>query len=563
MVTRRTSVIPASVVAFVIGTLGFLLVVGPYALIPTNIAWLPDGDSTTHFLGWHFFRSTDWSFPIGLNPSYGLELSGSILFSDSIPLLAFLFKPFSSLLPHTFQYIGIWVLLCFILQAWLAYKLIGLFSENPVIRILGAGLFVFSPPMQYRLFAQFSLAGHFCILAALYLSLRPTQEKHAILWTALLAVSAMIHAYLLAMVLAFWITDLAQALFRRQRTASAIGIEFVVITAITGIVCWQTGYFTVEKGLAAGGYGYFRTNLLSIFNARGWSYILPDTPKNVNEESGSHFLGLGVIFLLFCMLPILSTGWHNLRSAVRGRTALIILLAGFTAFSLTNKIGIGSMEFEFPLPESIIHYANVFRASERIFWPVFYSIVLAIIFVVVRSNSSRTAITLLAVALTIQILDTSAGWQIIRARMMVTPNTEKPIPLVDDLWTQAASRYQAVRWIPPRNFSPHWQTLSIYAGRHGLATDAAYLARADWNKTINARRSAQAMVDAGTYAADSMYFIDPTYLEAVKSGINADTDLLASVDGFNVLLPGWKNCEDCAQLTKDREVANTLPTAKE
>jgi len=37
------------------------------------------------------------------------------VFFDSIPLLAFLFKPFTSLLPEPFQYFDLWLLACFIL----------------------------------------------------------------------------------------------------------------------------------------------------------------------------------------------------------------------------------------------------------------------------------------------------------------------------------------------------------------------------------------------------------------------------------------------------------------
>lgn len=168
--------------SILLGIGAFFAVIGPRPLYPTNIAWLRIGDPAQHFLGWHFFRNSDWSFPIGLNPSYGLELSNAVLFSDSIPLLAFLFKPFSSYLSEPFQYFGIWLLTCFILQAWIGWKLVGLVSNNGVIRVLGAGLFAFAPPMISRVLGHLSLVGHFVVLAALYLSLRPAQERRALTW---------------------------------------------------------------------------------------------------------------------------------------------------------------------------------------------------------------------------------------------------------------------------------------------------------------------------------------------------------------------------------------------
>ena len=74
----------------IMGAAAFFLVVGPNALNPTNIAWLDQGDPATHYLGWLFFRHSAWSFPLGLNPSYGLEFGNAIVFSDSNPLLAIL-----------------------------------------------------------------------------------------------------------------------------------------------------------------------------------------------------------------------------------------------------------------------------------------------------------------------------------------------------------------------------------------------------------------------------------------------------------------------------------------
>ncbi|WP_404813278.1 DUF6311 domain-containing protein [Chlorobium phaeovibrioides] len=121
--------------------MAFIIVVGTRVLDPTNLAWLVGGDPATHYLGWLFYRNAPLASPLGLNTSYGLEIANSIIYSDSIPLLAFAFKPVSSLLPHTFQYFGLWILSCFILQAWFAWKLIGLISEHVLIRALSAGLF--------------------------------------------------------------------------------------------------------------------------------------------------------------------------------------------------------------------------------------------------------------------------------------------------------------------------------------------------------------------------------------------------------------------------------------
>ena len=59
--------------------------------------WLHLGNDTTlPQFGWHFFKNDIWRFPLGANPNYGDELGSSIVFSDSIPILALTFKLFKS-----------------------------------------------------------------------------------------------------------------------------------------------------------------------------------------------------------------------------------------------------------------------------------------------------------------------------------------------------------------------------------------------------------------------------------------------------------------------------------
>mgnify|MGYP003352552521 CR=1 FL=1 len=103
------------------GIAAFFAVGGISILNPRNINWLlADFDMTLEYLGWAFYRYGPWTFPIGLNPNFGLDISSSIVYSNSLPLFAMVFKPLSSLLGEPFQFWGIWILLCFVLQAWMA-----------------------------------------------------------------------------------------------------------------------------------------------------------------------------------------------------------------------------------------------------------------------------------------------------------------------------------------------------------------------------------------------------------------------------------------------------------
>jgi hypothetical protein len=532
------------------GILAFLIVVGPRALNPMNIAWLDDGDPATHYLGWVFFRNSPWSFPLGLNPSYGLELGNAILFSDSNPLFAFIFKPFAALLPEPFQYFGIWLLMCFVLQGWFAWKLMGLVSSSVALRVLGVGLFLFAPPMIARMTLHLSLSGHFLILAALYLALRPHTDKRRMAWGALLAATALVHAYLLAMVALIWLADLAGKTLQRKLTLGKALLEFFVLFLLVSVCCWQAGYFSVgSSGLALWGFGFARVNLLSFFDANNWSYALRDMPGVPGDGEGFGFPGLGVIFLTVCAFVAMLQGNSNVAGAVRKLPVLLVALVGLAVFAVSNKIGFGPFEFDYPLPAFVVAAANVFRASGRMFWPVFYVLIFTVIYVVVRGHNPRTTLCLLSIALVIQVADTRAGWASTRNFLMVPSASTWKTTLVDPFWQSAASHYQKVRWVRPQNLSPKWLALADYASSHRLATDAVYLGRVATRAVEAAQSKTDLMLGTGKYDADSLYVLDERALLQAAVSIDNNTDLLARIDGLNILAPGWKQCVDCPQVS--------------
>jgi hypothetical protein len=190
------------------GALIYFIVVGTNTLRFENFAWLMQSeDPATHYTGWMFFRNSPWTFPIGANPDYGLEIGSSIFYSDSLPLFAFAFKLLSPILPSVFQYFGLWILLCFILQAWFAWRLVSLISTSMTIKFCATALFLFSPPLLARLYGHDTLAGHWLILAGLYLCLAKDIPHKKWKWLALAVIASLVHSYLLAMVVLLWISD--------------------------------------------------------------------------------------------------------------------------------------------------------------------------------------------------------------------------------------------------------------------------------------------------------------------------------------------------------------------
>ena len=115
-----------------LGALCFLVIYGFRVLNPVYDDWLMSGgDLTQHYLGWRFFRESEWLFPIGLMNTIAWPNEVAVIFTDSIPGMAVICKLLSPILPETFQYFGLWGILCFMLQGGFAAVLLNFSIKDP------------------------------------------------------------------------------------------------------------------------------------------------------------------------------------------------------------------------------------------------------------------------------------------------------------------------------------------------------------------------------------------------------------------------------------------------
>ena len=341
------------------------------------------GDSATHYMGWEFFRHTSLlQWPLGLNPKLGLDISSSIAFTDSIPLAAFIFKPFNFLLPATFQYLGMWILVCFILQVYLAARLLSHFLTDQVQIVLGTVFIALSPMLMYRLvhdgYGHMALVGHFLILGALNLYF--TKKLKSLWWALLFSSTILIQAYFIPMVAAIWIAKLFQYL-RHDGGTRLIAVKHFAVVAVTsiatlvagGYVALGSNLFTGSTEVTDSSFPYwFRWQPLSLIDIQTsfsgtWSHFLFDQQELRGDVEGFSFLGGGVILLTSLVtlvwvyrliatrfpnfqvsqiavaigsVLIISTGWIVMSTQVFSM-ALFVLLAifivGFSSKKLVAK----------------------------------------------------------------------------------------------------------------------------------------------------------------------------------------------------------------------------------
>lgn len=545
-----------------IGTFFYLLVIGWKPLNPVNIAWLSSGDPVVHYLGWEFFRSDSWHFPLGLNPNYGLNISNSIVYSDSIPVLAIIFKIFDKFLPQPFQYFGLWLLLCFLLQAWFAWLLMGLISKNLIIRALGSALITFSPPLMWRMHPQIghlSLTGHFLILWGIYLTINKSTKNKGLQGIILLSLATLIHAYFLVILFTLWIINLLDELFKPQYSKVKILLSAICTTLIVLILLWVTGYFEVGKSAATGGYGKNVANLLAIFDPTytlsygSWSHILPNIPGDELSHEGFNYIGLGFLFLFTAIVfsgRAKNFNYQKIGSFINKpllATTFVMLI-----FSFSNNISIGPFQISIPIPDKAALLAGIFRSSGRMFWLPFYVVEIIIIFVLVKRLTKETVIVILSLGLLIQVTDTKNGWIKIRERMTIESSSQWKSPLTSKFWGIAPNHYLNITRIAPMNSPSNWSSLAYFAQVNHMRTNSVALARVDALKLATANADTLKISNLSLpLDSKTIYILDQNLLPEFSEVIGNPENSFFLVDGFYVLAPRCQLIRQCREVVTE------------
>lgn len=526
------------IISIFIGFCAFILVTDISIINPKNTNWLMKGDPATHFFGWQFYRTAPlFQWPFGANPNYGMDISSSIVFTDSIPLLAFLFKPISSYLPAVFQYIGLWVLICFILQAYFSHKVLSKFTLDTLLPILGSAFFAIAPFLLWRLHGHYALFGQWVLLAAIYLYL---QDKYStIFWIILLCVTSLIHPYLLVMVLAVWSTDMAQRLLIKEiRFLKLVG-SFITGITFTALIMWFAGYFMINNGVEVEGFGFYRMNLLSLIDPDDmWSRLLRDQKGAPGDYEGFNFWGVGIIGL--CIISIYEL-IKNKKISLPMRVWPLFVF-GFLMFlyAISNQIGIGSLElFSYKLPSFTKIITGMFRVSGRFFWPVSYLIYFAIFYVLFRKVDRRIAIFLCTFLLFVQVLDSQKAFTIFNQKFSKTNLYSSPLKSTE--WDKIGKDYKELIIVLPRNTPNKWIELSEYAIAHKMAINAGYFARIDVNKLQQSRTTLVSTIIKNNLSNDALYFFEDEILWNIATIQLNKYDFAGIKDGFKFIAPNFKN----------------------
>jgi hypothetical protein len=545
--------LPDLAISTIIGLCSFVYLTGGKILNPSHNLWLFGIDSDANFIGWQFFRRTPiLQFPIGNSPNLGTGFASSVVYTDSIPLLAIPFKFLNFLLPNAFQYFGLWVLVCFVLQTIFAFRLLKHWVDDRTSAHLASIFFVIAPCFLHRFSVgangHLALCAQFFLLWAMHLLLQPQHSQRT--WLLLCSASLLVHVYLFSMVFALFVVSVAthRIVNIRGRLNSLIQSALQigsVLTASIGIFWFVGGFMSAGSD---GGDAFIGSGLLALFDPKesihtfSWSSFFPDIESANKLNQNVSFLGAATLVLMPLSLVFLirTRKSFNLR-----RIALILSAILLFALSLSPDIWIASRKLvSYNPPPVLAQVFQSFRTVDRYSWVLVYllmTIAFASLTFFIRKQWLRVAFLLLLLG--IQFFDMRTSISETRERFTVSSYQS---PLVSPLWDKLGRQYKRLETVPPLNFDPHWFDFALYADSLGLSSNAAGMARVSDEDFAALVAKQQSEINRLQFRLDTLYVFtnyppNPMSEEILRrfgtsnfeqSGVRA-----AEIDGFVVVAP--------------------------
>lgn len=490
--------INANLFFFIISLLFTVFFVGVDNISPFKTDWLfSQMDLVTHYTGWCFFKNDIWRFPIGLNPNYG-TINNSIIFSDSIPILAFLFKLITFSFVQEFNYFTIWIFICFFFQGLLGYKIIYRATKHNFYSLISALFFMLSPILLHKMTHAISLGSHFLILGSIYL-IENRDKKKIYYWYLISLISILVHFYIFVIISIIFLFDLLNNFFKEK---NLIKIIYISITYLffSVITMYVSGYFTINSiNALAVGYGELKFNLLGFFDPvqlnnnsdksitgfSSWSLFLKDLPSYPGEYDGFAYLGLGIIFLLLFSIykSIQNKKLNHFNFLNHFKNIYVLIFLFFFIFSLSNNIDFGFTKIiHIEVNKYLLAILGVVRSTGRFIWPAYYLLMIFVIFYLFKKNSIKKSLIILNLALIIQTIDILPGISQIFNGKYFSDNKKilfKEItPLKDPIW-QDLKNENYISTTYEANYNNLVNKMAKYLCENNIKSNIYYLARYD------------------------------------------------------------------------------------
>lgn len=518
---------------------------------PIETNWLQVGDGTME-IAWEFFRNQPLlQFPLGLNPKYGLEISSTMAFDGQIPLFSLIFHPFQSILPTRFQYLGIYLLICFALNYYSSKLIFRELNFTSLNSGLGAIILSTSPLILNRYIenTHYTLTSAFFLYFAILLVLRIDSTFYK--WLLLYILSILIFLYYTFCILIIHSILMVYKYFNKKETSIKFVLKYFGIFFISYGVMYLVGFFFGGVSTSDIGYGRFKSSLSSLFDPSGWSMIVPDISETEGAYEGFSYIGIPSILLIIIFFSLIR---KSKNTDFKFKVPFIILWGSsifLYLFSLSNKIAIGSRElFEFSIPNQFTELTSTFRSTGRFAWLIVFVIFISLIYSISLKLSSKSMTILLSLMILIHSID--IGTQLISQRNL---KFSEPYlsSLINPAWSEIGDCYEKIRIYPPSMAPDNYYDFVNLAYQQDLSINTGRFGRGSAVSINDAYEKMHQDFIYSSLDTDSFYifttspFVNPEIINFHKRQAIFSLNNLSGwgeLDGYTFLAPNLRNCEN-------------------
>lgn len=383
----------AAIAMFMIAVLGpsYILGKGPY--------WQdPPYDASAHQSGLFFYEKDSWHLPLFDSTRMNYPDGASVIYTDSIPLVALFGKMVSTFTHQSWNYLGFFVLAAVVLNG---ISLLWLLRQIGISNILAALFAIVFACFTTLYNIQFeSLFAHFLVIFSFgfYIKLTGMFDRRTMgIFSAMVIMASLVHPYLFVMSLAIYLVTLFTLWFHKKISLRQTGAWFALFLAALA------GVFAVAGHLHYKVTGYqeqfYGTNALYALDLSS-----PFTKQYTIDEIGVYF-GLGAFVLIGMGVWLARHHRSAVRKVLRHHWALVTLCVGFLLFAISNTIFLKGVTIaHFDLPAIVMTIADICRASRRFVIPVYYALIV-FGFVMAVTYKSKKIIMAVVLALILQMID--------------------------------------------------------------------------------------------------------------------------------------------------------------
>jgi len=491
------SAVAMTVAIFVFVVLGWGYISG------TGAYWQqPLYDAGAHVSGWLFFSHDAWHVPIFDTVRMNYPDGGSIVLTDSIPLVALVAKVFGLGLAGSWQYFGLFVAGAYVLNALALLWLLRQMDFKNIVAGLVAVTFACFTTLYNIQFESFFAQFIVILSLGLYVRVQRRVTARELGWfVALVAASLLIHPYLFAMSLGIFVVTLVTIWRRRQTSLRLCALWLGGAALLIGAIAWAAGY-TAHPATGYQEQLYGTSPMFALDPAALFQ-------KSYSVDEIGLYLGAGFWVLALAGLVVL---WRCYRTMIASHVWLIVLCVLFVLVAASNTLFVQGHEvFHLNLPHIVASVTEMFRASKRFIVPVYYLTVAASTVLLLRQRS-RWGLTILLVALVLQVADVSFFVR----DMHQSARQGQPAVIDQKEWSATISKVSIVQVFPSYSclfnyrtapLSGQWTaSLELYqlAAREGKISNSVRASRRTKDCDKEAQQSQQHLSSANL----SVYLVD-------------------------------------------------------